>query len=79
MDTNLALLSTGTGGTLIGILIIVYKTINKKRLRSNCCGIKTEVSLDIDTLTPSNQQTSPSFVVENPLGKSKDNHPETQV
>lgn len=64
MDTNLALLSTGTGGTIIGILIMVYKAINHKRCRSNCCGAKGELSIDIDNTTPQGQmtKTSPVFV-----------------
>jgi hypothetical protein len=70
MDTNTALLGTGTGGTILGIILLLYKTFNKKRLRSNCCGYKTEMSMDIDNVTPpthQNPQSEPSFAVGNPL------------
>lgn len=33
------------GGVVIGI-------VNHKRIRSSCCGIKTEVSLDIEQTSP---------------------------
>jgi hypothetical protein len=67
MDTNTALLSTGTGGTLLGILLMLYKTFNKKRLRSNCCGYKSEMSVDIDDITPPTHHPETSFVVVNPI------------
>ena len=71
MDTNTALLGTGTGGTILGVLILLYKAFNKKRLRSNCCGYRGEVSLDVSDISPqdakSENKVSASFVVENPL------------
>ena len=70
MDTNTALLGTGTGGTVLGVVLLLYKVCNKKRLRSNCCGYKSELSVDIDDITPpihQNQETAPSFVTDNPL------------
>jgi hypothetical protein len=71
MDQNLALLSTGTGGTVLGVLILLYRTFNKKRLRSSCCGYKVEVSMDVSDISPdatkSENTVSPSFAVENPL------------
>jgi hypothetical protein len=83
MDQNLALLSTGTGGTILGVLILLYRTFNKKRLRSSCCGYKVEVSMDVSDISPeatkSESMTSPSFAVENPLGSNHPKHPVIEV
>jgi len=49
---------SSVGGILgiasIGIHVIekFYMVVNHKRVRSNCCGIKTEVSLDVENTTP---------------------------
>ena len=46
-------------GTIIGVL-------NRKRIRSNCCGKKLEASVVIDTIAPSPQVApakSPTIVV----------------
>lgn len=59
-------MSTGTGGTLLLVAIYIYKTFNHKRVRSNCCGKKLEMSLDVDETTPPRQ----NFVVNNPLPRS---------
>jgi hypothetical protein len=48
MEHKLALLSTGTGGTILAVLVLLYKTFNHKRFRSNCCGKKLEMSLDVE-------------------------------
>jgi hypothetical protein len=63
MDTNIALLSTGTGGTILGVLFLMYRTFNHKRCRSKCCGQDLDLSLDIENTTPPRQ----NFVVNNPL------------
>jgi hypothetical protein len=60
MDMNTALLSTGTGGTLLGVLYMIYRTLNHKKCRSNCFGKKLELSIDIEN-------TSPTFEKENPI------------
>ncbi len=39
-------------GTALGALSTLYSIINHKRIRSTCCGVKAEVSLDIDNTTP---------------------------
>lgn len=42
-------------GSILGIVVtvagVVYGAINHKRIRSNCCGRKIEVSVDVDTTT----------------------------
>lgn len=52
MDTSTALLSTGTAGTILGVLLVIYKAINHKRLRSSCCGRTAEVSFDVAEISP---------------------------
>jgi len=73
----MALLSTGTGGTIVGVLLLLYKTCNKKKIRMKCCGYDMSASVDIGDITPENitlpishnPQSEPSFVVNNPLGR----------
>nr|WPF46745.1 MAG: hypothetical protein [Lake Baikal virophage 11] len=42
--------------TLVALVIsiggVVLGVINHKRIRSNCCGVKSEVSLDIEQTSP---------------------------
>jgi hypothetical protein len=59
----MALLSTGTGGTILGVLFLIYRTFNHKRARCRCCGQDLDMSLDISDTTPPRQ----NFVVNNPL------------
>ena len=51
-------------GGLLGLISIVihiiekvYIAVNHKRMRSKCCGVQTEVSLDIGTITPPLEKT----------------------
>ena len=62
----MALLSTGTGGTILGVLIMLYKVCNGKRLRSSCCGYKMEMDFKIDECPP-----TPPDMQENPLHAPK--------
>ena len=64
MDQN-ALMGTGTGGTLLLIALYMYKTFNHRRVRSNCCGKKLEMSLDVEETSPKTD-TKPHLVV-NPM------------
>lgn len=64
-----ALMSTATGGTLFLVAIYLYKTLNHRRLRSNCCGKKMEISLDIDETSPKTEN-KPHLVV-NPMNNSQ--------
>jgi hypothetical protein len=53
--------STTSSALAIGSLIVslggsLLAVINHRRVRSNCCGAKTEVSLDIENTTPSNEK-----------------------
>jgi hypothetical protein len=56
MDDNqvfsIVALAISIGSTIIGI-------INHKRIRSNCCGVKQEISLDIETTTPVDKKNNP--------------------
>jgi hypothetical protein len=42
-------IALSVGSVLIGV-------INHKRIRSNCCGKKSEISLDIENTTPSSDK-----------------------
>lgn len=58
--------SGGIGASIIlalGILYKIYTIVNHHRVRSNCCGKKIEVSLDIDETTPKSRDAQ---VVEHP-------------
>jgi hypothetical protein len=66
MDMNTALLGTGTGGTLLGVLYMLYKTLNHKKCRSNCLGRDLEMSIDISDTTPPHQSKD-KFEKENPI------------
>ena len=43
-------------GTVAGIASTLLTIINHRRVRSNCCGMKTEVSLDVEATTPPERQ-----------------------
>jgi hypothetical protein len=45
----------------IGSAIIT--AINHKRIRSNCCGIRQEVSIDIDNTTPSSDKKNTTVII----------------
>jgi len=62
MDTNSALLSTTTATTIFGVVVMIYRAVNHKRLRSSCCGHKMEMSVDVENTTPPPE----NFVVNNP-------------
>jgi hypothetical protein len=38
----------GTSGMVIGVVYIIYKCIKKSSCRSNCCGIKSSLSIDLE-------------------------------
>lgn len=39
-------------GVVISVGTVILGTINHQRVRSNCCGNKLEVSLDVEKTTP---------------------------
>lgn len=54
MDQSI-LIQAGASATTISILFIlgwVYKTFNHRRLRSRCCGVDMDASIDIEDTTP---------------------------
>jgi len=65
MDTQTTLLSTTTGTTILGVLLMLYRTINGKRLRSNCCVRKMEMDFKVDDVPPT--PSPKDFVVVNPI------------
>jgi hypothetical protein len=75
MDTNMALLSTGTGGTILTVLYFLYKTCNGKRCKCKFFGYDIENSIDIGEITPPDRGLSRfenrnplSVIVPNPVG-----------
>ena len=42
----------GIGASIVTLIGLIYAAINHKRVRSNCCGKQTEISIDVDTTTP---------------------------
>ena len=56
--------STTSSALAIGSLVVsvagsVLAVINHRRVRSNCCGAKTEISLDIENTTPEDKKKEP--------------------
>ena len=75
MDTNMALLGTGTGGTILTVLYFLYKTCNGKRCKCKLFGYDIENSIDIGEITPPDrrldrfEKNNPlALVVPNPVG-----------
>lgn len=66
MDTNTALLGTGTTGTIITILYFLYKTCNGKRCKCKLFGYDIENSIDIGEITPPERRPN-RFEKDNPL------------
>jgi hypothetical protein len=52
MDTNTALLSSGTGGTLLMVLLYLYKNAVGKKIRSKCCERDVEVGFSVEDMSP---------------------------
>ena len=66
MDTNTTLLSTTTGTTVLGVLIMIYRACNNKRVRSNCCGRHIEMDFKVDEMPPSPPQEQ-TVQLQNPM------------
>ena len=54
--------SLAIGSIVISIIGSMVALVNHKRIRSNCCGKRTEVSLDIEETTPTDKTKTESFV-----------------
>lgn len=50
MENNLfvSLLGGGTTGIVVAGVYIVYKCFKKSSCRSNCCGLKSSLSVDLE-------------------------------
>ena len=50
MDNNLfvSLLGGGTTGVVVAGVYIIYKCFKKSSCRSNCCGVKSSLSIDLE-------------------------------
>ena len=67
MDQQTALLSTGTGSTLLMVLIWLYKTAAGKKIRSRCCERDVEVGFSVEQMTPPTHHPPHQNFVVNPL------------
>jgi hypothetical protein len=65
-----ALMGTGTGGTILTILYIFYKTFVGKKCRSRCCGRDIEMGMSVEDMTPPSHTTE-RFEVKNPAHKDE--------
>ena len=52
MELNTALIGTGTGSSILGILYLIYKIELHKRCKSRCCKEQIEFSIDVGNTTP---------------------------
>ena len=43
-------------GTVMGVSSTLLGIVNHRRIRSNCCGHKTEMSIDVEATTPPERQ-----------------------
>jgi len=57
MDSNTSS-ALSIGAIIVSLGGSVIAVINHKRIRSNCCGAKTEVSLDIENTIPVEEKPS---------------------
>jgi hypothetical protein len=66
-----ALMGTGTGGTIITVLYVLYKAFVGKRCRSSCCDRDVEMGFTVEEMTPPHRHDQPRFEVQNPLTKDE--------
>ena len=59
MDQTTALLSTGTGSTLLLIAVYIYKATVGKKVRSKCCNRDVEMGFTVEEMSPHNFQVNP--------------------
>ena len=59
MDQTTALLSTGTGSTLLLIVVYLYKSMAGKKIRSKCCGTDLEAGFTVEEMSPHTFQVNP--------------------
>jgi hypothetical protein len=60
MDAS-ALVGVVGGYVAVGLTVVgaIYALINRKRIRSNCCGNRGELSLAIDTMPANTKDQTP--------------------
>lgn len=59
MEVGSAFASGGIVATVLGVVLVVYKSVNHQRIKSKCCGKRCDVSLDIES---TEQHPSPVVV-----------------
>jgi hypothetical protein len=65
MDQQTALLSTGTGSTLLMVVIWLYKTAAGKKIRSRCCEKDIEMGFSVEDMSP--KTDNKPHIISNPM------------
>jgi hypothetical protein len=58
------LLGTSTGASILALVIAFLRSLNHTRLRSSCCGVPINMSVDVEATTPPQAH---NFSVTNPM------------
>lgn len=56
MDISSSLASAGMSGTFVAVVLLawrIFKAVNHKKCKSNCCGKETVVAIDVSETEPS--------------------------
>tara|TARA_R110000822_G_scaffold76657_1_gene184346 strand:- start:15 stop:236 length:222 start_codon:yes stop_codon:yes gene_type:complete len=67
MDMNIAqsFIAGGSSGIIIGSFYMLYKILKHSSCRSNCCGLKSSLSVDLEKgLISTNSSNSDTFTTE---------------
>jgi hypothetical protein len=66
----MALLGTGTSGTVLTVLYFLYKAVLGKRCKSRCCGRELDAGFQVEDMTPPQHNTDrfdTTHMHENPI------------
>ena len=63
-------MEAGSWAGIVSLIVVVVReiinAINHKRLRSNCCGKESVVSVDIENTTPPKKEDKPQLEIKAP-------------
>lgn len=66
MEDYTALIGSSTGGTLLMVVIYLYKSMVGKKIRSRCCEKDVEMGFSVEEMSPAHDR----FQVKNPMGET---------
>ena len=52
MDTPSILTATTTATTIFGVIVMVYRAVNGKKIHSKCCDHDIEIGMQVENMTP---------------------------